>query len=326
MLILNKEDVRKLLPMDECICEMDKAMQATSAGDALIPSRSAIRIPVAHNVMLGYMPGYLKQPECFGAKLITVLPTNKQNGYESHSGVIILFEPENGQPKAMIDAGEITAIRTAAASAVATGVLARDDAHRLTILGYGEQAYRHLIALCKIRNIDEVRVWGRSFDKAKDFARLYSKQCGINIEATKDIEIAVKSADIICTTTASSEPILKGNWLTAGVHLNAVGASLANQAEIDVEAVKCSRFYVDYRPSAIEQAGEYLNALAVNAIKENHIVGEIGEVLMGKVAGRASSDQITLYKSLGVATQDLAASHYVYEKAINSGLGQQVDF
>lgn len=326
MRILSRGDVRILLPMDECIEVIDNAMRTISSGAALIPSRSVMRIPVAHKAMLGYMPSYLKQSECFGAKLITVFPSNKQNSHQSHSGVIVLFESKNGQPQAIIHAGEITAIRTAAASAVATRILAREDASQLTILGNGEQGHQHLIAMSAVRCITHVRVWGRSFSSAKQFATQFSKRYGINIEAIEDIEIAVKSADIICTTTSSCKPILKGNWLAPGTHLNAVGASLAKQAEVDVETVKRSHFYVDYRPFAQEQAGEYLNALAAGAINEEHIIGEIGEVLLGKVKGRTSLDEITLYKSLGVATQDLAASLYVYEKAIAQNTGQQVDF
>ncbi len=326
MWILSREDVITLLPMDECIDVISKAMRATSSGDVFLPSRTAMSVPFAHNAMLGYMPGYLKQPVCFGAKLITVFPLNKQNGHQSHSGVIVLFEPETGQTQAIIHAGEITAIRTAAASAVATQMLAREDASHLTILGNGEQGHQHLIAMSEIRNITHVRIWGRSFSHAQQFATQFSKQYGIDIEAIEDIEIAVKSADIICTTTSSCKPLLKGSWLAQGTHINAVGASLADQAEVDIEAVKRSRFYVDYKPLAKEQAGEYLNALAANTINEEHMIGEIGEVLLGKVKGRTSSNEITLYKSLGVATQDLAASIYVYEKAIHQNIGWQVDF
>lgn len=326
MRILNRENVKGLLPMDECINVIDHAMRATSSGKGVIPSRTAIKIPGLQNAILGYMPGYLEQPKCFGAKLITVCPSNKHNGLQSHAGVIVLFEPEYGQPQAVIHAGEVTAIRTAAASAVATRALARKDAGDLTIIGTGEQARQHLVAMCEIRRITHVRIWGRSDHKARQFAMQYSSQYDIPVEAVEDIEGAVKSADIVCTTTSSHEPILHGRWLAPGMHLNLVGASLANQAEVDVETVRRSRFYVDYRPAATEQAGEYLNAVAANAVGTEHIIGEIGEVLQGKVKGRVSADEITLYKSLGVATQDLAAALHVYRKAVAQEIGQQVDF
>jgi len=276
--------------------------------------------------MMGNMPGYLGEPECFGVKLVSLMPRNKPPQYSSHLGIVLLFEVEHGQPVALLDASEITAIRTAAASGLATRLLARSDASSLTILGAGEQASSHLAAMLAVRQLRRIRVWSRDPDKAAAFAKAEGAKHGVTIEVASTVQEAVRQAEIICTVTKAREPILFGEWIEPGTHLNVVGSSVATTAEIDIPAVVKSRFFVDYRSSTITEGGDYLRALRAGAITPEHILAEIGEVANGSKAGRTSPDDVTLYKSLGIAPQDLASAHYVLQKARQRGMGQVIDF
>jgi len=240
--------------------------------------------------------------------------------------LVLLFEAKHGCPVALLDAAEITAIRTAAASGLATRLLARTDAGDLALLGAGEQARSHLEAMRAVRPLRRIRVWARDLDKAAAFARTEGARHGITIETSPTVREAVDGADIICTLTKAREPILPGEWLSPGVHLNVVGSSIAAAAEIDTAAVVKSRFFVDYRESTVNEGGEYLRALRLGAITPEHILGEIGEVANGSKAGRVSSSDITLYKSLGISPQDLASAHHVFERAREGGVGQTIDF
>ncbi len=311
--------------MGDCIDLMTTTMIAVSQGRALIPLRSVLALPGAKGLM-GNMPGYLAEPECFGVKLVSIFPGNPAAGYSSHLGLVVLFEPEHGRPVALLDAAAITAIRTAAVSGLATRLLAREDAGDLAILGAGEQARSHLEAMLLVRPIRRVRVWSRTRESAEAFARSQGERHGLDIEPAASARDAVAGADIICTVSSAREPILLGDWIAPGSHLNIVGASLAAAAEIDTDAVVKSRFFVDYRPSTLSEGGEYRRALAAGAITEAHILGEIGEVAAGAKAGRRAADDITLFKSLGVAAEDLACAHFVLQKARAAGLGQTVEF
>jgi ornithine cyclodeaminase/alanine dehydrogenase-like protein (mu-crystallin family) len=276
--------------------------------------------------MLGNMPGYLAEPECFGVKLVSLIPRNKPTQYSSHLGLVLLFEAQHGCPVALLDAGAITAIRTAAASGLATRLLARPEAGDLALLGAGEQARSHLEAMLAVRRLRRIRVWARDSLKAAAFARVEGARHRITIETSPTVPEAVLGADIICTLTKAREPILLGGQLASGMHLNVVGSSIASTAEIDTPAVVKSRFFVDYRDSTVNEGGEYLRALQAGAITPEHILGEIGEVAKGTKIGRRSAADVTLYKSLGVAPQDLASAHYVLEKARAAGVGQVIDF
>jgi ornithine cyclodeaminase len=300
-------------------------MIALSEGRAVVPLRSVVVMPGGRG-MLGNMPGYLADPECFGVKLASLMPRNKPPQYSSHIGLVLLFEAEHGCPVAILDAGEITAIRTAAASALATRLLARPDAGDLAILGAGEQARSHLEAMRAVRSLRRVRVWARDPKKAEVFAETQGTRHGVAIETAASVPEAIAGADIICTLTKAREPILFGDWISPGAHLNVVGSSIAATAEIDTAAVVRSRFFVDCRNSTVNEGGEYLRALRSGAISEAHIAAEIGEVANGTQSGRTSPDQVTLYKSLGVVPQDLAAAHYVLERARAAGVGQLIEF
>lgn len=325
MRVLRAADVRALLPMSECIDLMQGTMIAVSQGRTVLPLRSVLVMPRGRGLM-GNMPAYLTEPECFGVKLVSIMPHNKPPAYSSHLGVVMLFEAEHGQPVALLDAAEITAIRTAAASAVATRLLAQQDAGDLALIGAGEQARAHLEAMLAVRSLRRVRVWARDGGKAAAFAQVEGARHRIAIEAAPTVREAVAGADIICTLTKAREPILLGEWLVPGMHLNVVGSSAPSAAEIDTPAVVKARFFVDYRDSTIHEGGEYLRALKEGAIAPDHILAEIAEVASGSKVGRRSPQDMTLYKSLGIAPQDLAAAHFVLEKARASGTGEVIDF
>src|SRR5580698_8297322 len=323
--VLRGAEVRNLLPMAECVDLMQRTMIAVSEGRVVLPLRSILVMP-GDRGMMGMMPGYLADPECFGVKLVSLIPRNKPPLYSSHLGLVLLFEAEHGQPVALLDAAEITAIRTAAASGLATRLLARSDAGDLTLLGAGEQARSHLEAMLCVRSLRRIRVWARDGGKAKAFADAEGARHRIPIEVVATVRDAVAGADIICTTTKARDPILNGDWLSPGVHLNIVGSSIAAAAEIDTPAVVKSRFFVDCRNSTVNEGGEYLRALREGAITAAHILGEIGEVASGSRPGRVGDDDVTVFKSLGVAPEDLAAAHFILDQARARNVGLVVDF
>ena len=305
MMMIDRDEVRARLTYEVCIPIVREAMIAFSAGE----TRQLLRqiIPLADGRMFGVMPGAMGVRAAFGAKLISVFPDNFAKGVQSHQGIVLLFDPETGAPVCIAHAGEVTAIRTAAASAVATDALARPDAHRLAILGYGEQAETHLRALRHVRPISTVTVWGRSPERAQAFAAHMAAETGLPVVAAPDAQAAVAEADIVCTVSSSAEPILLGAWVRPGTHLNLVGSSRAGPVEVDNDLVVRSRFIADCREGVLAQGAEFLKAKAAGLVGDDHLVAEIGEVLAGKVQGRQSPDQVTAYKSLGHIVQDLAS-------------------
>ena len=320
MRIISGADVRALLPMADCIELMATTLAAVSAGEAHNPLRTAMPVGGGEN-RFGLMPGVLTDPDCFGIKLLSLFPGNAAAGLSSHLGLVALFEARHGQPLALLDASAITAIRTAAVSALATRLLAREGAATLALLGTGEQAAAHLEAIRLVRPIRRIRVWSRTPGHAQAFARVH----GGEIEIALSVAEAVEGADIICTLTGARQPILLGDQIGPGVHINAVGACIPAAAEVDTALVLKSRYVVDLRASAQAEAGEYLTALAVGAVGPEHIVAELGEIVSGAVPGRVSPADITLFKSLGLAAEDLAAAHLVLERARERDVGQVVD-
>lgn len=310
MRFIDREEVARRLTYEVCIPIVRDAMIAFSRGETKQLLRSII--PLSEGRMLGIMPGALGAHAPFGAKLISVFQDNFAKGAQSHQGLVILFDPESGAPVCVAHAGEITAIRTAAASAVATGALARKDAHRLALLGYGEQARTHARAILKVRSIESISVWGRSLERAAGLAEQMQAELKVPVRADEGVYEAVAEADIVCTLTSAYEPILKGEWVKPGTHLNLVGSSYAGPAEVDNDLVVRSRFIVDSREGVLQQGGEFLRAKEAGLITDDHIVGEIGEVLAGEIEGRQSDEQITIYKSLGHVVQDLASAWALY--------------
>lgn len=315
LLFLNRADVEALLPMAECIEVVEEALRSLARGEAVQPLRSALWMP-DHHGLLGVMPGMLgslggddPNDPIAGVKVITVMPGNHAHGEESHQGLVLLFEQERGRPLAVLDATAITAIRTAAASAVATRALAREDAGDLAILGSGTQARTHLEAMRAVRTLRRVRVWSRNPESARRFAE------DEEVETAASAREAVQGADLICTVTASTEPVLYGDWISPGAHINAIGACTPKARELDAAAVARSRLFVDRRESALAEAGDFLLAREERAVTDAHVLGELGEVLEGRVPSRQSAQEITLFKSLGIAVEDLAAARHIYRKA-----------
>jgi ornithine cyclodeaminase len=310
--------------MAECMDVMADALRALASGDAILPLRTVIKLPDSVNAF-GAMPAYLDRPAALGIKVISVFPGNSEQGLDSHQGAVLLFEVERGQLVAVMDAGAITAIRTAAVSGVATRLLAREDAHDLAILGAGQQAATHLEAMYLARPLRTIRVWSRSAERAGRFVATVARQVEARIEVAPSVREAVSGASIVCTVTASREPVVLGEWLKAGTHVNAVGASLPFARELDSEAVRNARLYVDRRESALNEAGDFLIPKQEGIVTDSHIIGELGGLLLGQVPGRQSSEEITLFKSLGLAVEDVAAAQHVYRKAVTAGVGTRVE-
>lgn len=319
LLILSEHDVERLLTMRECIAVMEEALIALARGEVNNPLRSLIRGEGAKGI-LGLMPSYRggAHPH-YGLKEVCVFPGNPAIGLDTHLGGVLLHSGETGQLMAVMNASAITAIRTAAVSAVATKLLAREDARTLAIIGAGVQARTHLEAIPLVRNIDDVRIMSRSIAKAEALA-------GTRAHVVHSVEEAVRGADIVVTTTSSREPILQREWLSDGVHINAVGSSIAAARELDSATVASASLFVDRRESTVNESGDYLFALREGAISADHIRAEIGEVLIGQAKGRTSASEITLFKSLGLAVEDLASAQFLFEKASREHAGTWVDF
>ncbi len=319
MLILSREEVERLLPMGECIEVMAEALSALARGEALQPLRQAHWLPDRRG-LLGVMPGALWDGDggaVLGIKVITVFPGNHERGEESHLGSVLLFEGEMGKPLASLDAAAVTEIRTAAVSALATRLLAREDAGDLALLGSGVQARSHLAAMREVRSLRRVRVWSRHPESARRFAAEESARPsgdGLPIEAVTTAREAVEGADLICTVTSAREPVLEGAWLAPGAHINAAGACTAAARELDTEAVRRARVFVDRRESALAEAGDLLIPMRAGEVEEDHIAGELGDVLLGRIPGRQSPEEVTLFESLGLAVEDLAVARFVWRR------------
>ncbi len=324
MLILNRRDVTGLLSMSTCIALMEQALASLSRGEVMLPLRPVIRIPNSPNIF-AVMPTYSADLGASAAKLITVYPGNHGTALDSHQGMVALFDGTNGSPLAIMDAASITAIRTAAVSAVATKLLARPESRTLAILGAGVQGRSHVDAMLAVRKFERVILWSRTSAQARSLMDDVSAAHDTKFEVAASVEAAVRDADVVCTVTASREPVLEGKWLRPGTHINAVGASIPTARELDTAAVAGARVFVDRRESALNEAGDILIPMKQGVFGPDHIVAEVGEVLLGAHAGRESNDEITLFKSLGLAVEDLACAHYLHDRAGREGTGTRVE-
>jgi len=326
ILVLKQSEVEELLPMRECISVMDEALTDLARGKVFQPLRMIVMPPGAQGGM-GLMPSYRSgERAVFGVKTVCVFPANPSKGLDSHQGNVVLFSAETGELIALMNASAITAIRTAAVSGVATRLLAREDADDLAIIGSGVQARTHIEAMACVRPLKRVRIASLRFENAKKFADEMGPRYSFPIEPVQDIETAVRGASLIVTATSSAQPILKREWVSSGAHLNVVGSSVASDREVDSATMAASSLFVDRRESTINEGGDYLFALRDGSIGNDHIKAEIGELLIGEKQGRSSSDEITLFKSLGLAIEDLASADYLYRKAQELGRGVWVDF
>lgn len=302
------QTIREALTSETAITTVRAAMIALSNGSAKQLLRSFIGL---ENRTFAIMPAALSARGYFGAKLVSIFFA--ADGRRAHEGLVVLFDGESGKPVCTADAGEITHIRTGAASAVATDLLARTDARRMAVLGTGKQAVSHIEAIVKVRPLTEILVWGRSAERAQNFAEEMTRKTGIAVRSAQSVRVAVANADIICTVTSASEPILEGAWVKPGAHVNVVGSSGPGPAEIDQDLVMKSRFIADHREHVLLHGAEFLRAKATGAVTDAHVAAEIGEILSGARDGRLSADDITLYKSLGHAVQDIAVAAWLYE-------------
>ena len=326
ILVLTNDEVARLLPMAACIELMAEALAGLARGQAHQPLRLVVRPPGAAGVM-ALMPAYRGgAAPAFGLKAIGVFPGNVARGLDAHQGGLMLFDGETGELRALVNASEVTAIRTAAVSAVATRVLAREDAGDLAILGSSVQARSHLTALALVRRIRRVRVASLHFERARAFAAELGGRHAFPVEAVATPEEAVRGADLMVTATSAAEPVLRREWIGPGTHLNLVGASLPDRREVDGATMAAARVFVDRRESAENEAGDYRLAVREGAIPTDHIRAEVGEVLIGKAPGRSEPDEITLFKSLGLAVEDLWSAAHVYERARETGTGAWVEF
>jgi ornithine cyclodeaminase len=321
---LSGADLRRILTYSACIDVVRAAMIETSRRNVELPLRHGMKLPNGKG-MFGMMYGWLGNPESFGIKLVSLFPGNAASGHSSHLGLMVLYEPVHGAPVAILDGGVLTAIRTAAASAVATDALARPDASKLAMLGTGEQAESHLHAMVAVRPIRKVTVWGRTPEHVRAFVDQHALPA-VEMVAADSVDQAVDDADIVCTTTSAPTPILYGRQLRNGSHVNLVGSSVPDRMEADTYLVLKSRFFIDYRDSTLAQAGEFLKAKAEGVVGDSHIAAEIGQVLAGDARGRNSDNEITVYKSLGIAAQDLAAACYAWQQAELRELGTVVEW
>ncbi len=329
-LILSQNEVLELLPIKECIAVMREALSALAAGKAHQPLRTIIRPPGAKGVM-GLMPAYMSDDSspdraAFGLKAICVIPGNPAKGLDSHQGAVLLSSAETGELLAMMNASAITAIRTAAVSGVATDLLARADAGKLALLGTGVQARTHLTAMDQVRSLTRCRIASRHFEHAQNFAEEMRRDFSFALEPVETVAEALAGADLIVTATTAREPIVRREWISAGAHLNLVGSSIPKAREVDSETMAAASLFVDRRESTINEAGDYLLAVRDGVIGPNHIRAEIGEVLKGDKPGRTSPEEITVFKSLGLAVEDLFAAEYLYRRAKELNAGTWVEF
>lgn len=326
ILILDSHQIRELLPVVVCIELMADALSALARGEVYQPLRTIVRPPDARG-LLGLMPAYRTgEHGAFGMKAICVFPENPAQGKDAHQGAVMLFSRETGEMLALMNASGITAIRTGAVSALATRLLAREDAHDLAIIGAGVQARSHLAALSSVREIRRARVCARNFDHAQQLAEESQPHYQFSIEPARSNEEAVRGADIIVTATSSLEPVINKDWISPGAHINAIGTHSPSSREIDSATMAAARIFVDRRESALNESGDYLLAAKEGVVTPESIFGEIGELLTGTKRGRTSESEITLFKSLGLAIEDVVCADYVYRKAFAENAGTWVDF
>ncbi len=322
VLILSHDDVTGALPPDACADAMAEVLAAHARGEAQMPLRSLVRFDGAAGFM-GLMPAWRGGEEpVFALKTLCLMPGNPARGLDTHQGTVTLFDGATGVPRAILDASAVTAVRTAAVSAVATRMLAREDARVLAILGAGVQGKAHLQALVGVREFEEVRVYSPTAAHARALAAAGDGLARV----VRSAEDAVRGADVVVTATSAREPVLRRDWLEAGAHVNAVGASTPSVRELDVDTVAACALFCDSRESLRNEAGEYRLAVEQGAIPgENHVRGELGEVLAGSAPGRLHADELTVFRSLGLAIEDLAAAECAVTRARRMRIGTEVE-
>lgn len=326
VLLLGHEEVTALLPMGECMALMRDALVSLARGQAHQPLRTIVR-PQGAAGFMGLMPSYRAGAHAaFGLKAICIFPGNPARGLDTHQGAVLLFSAETGELLAVVNASAVTAVRTAAVSGVATQALAKEDACELAVIGAGVQARSHVEAMSHARAVKRCRVASRKVENARELAEELNGKYSFPVEAVATVEEALRGADLIVTATSAAEPVLRREWVADGAHVNAVGACTPHTRELDAATVAASSLFVDSVESLVNEAGDYLLALKEGAVGPEHVRAELGEVLDGTKPGRTSDGEITLFKSLGLAVEDLAAAEYLYRKAEETGAGTWTRF
>lgn len=323
--IIDGKAVRECLTVASCIPLMEKTMVALHRGEVILPQRFSLPL-FEGDQQLMIMSGAMKQAQVVGIKALTLYPSNPSKNIPAIQGFISLFDANTGTLMALVDAASITAIRTAAASGVATQYLAKADASCLALIGTGPQAESHFHAMLSVRPIKRVKIWSRNFEKARALAKRICQSSQLSVEAEENIHAAIEDADIICTLTGSSVPLINGQCLKPGAHLNLIGAHSAVTREVDTGTIRRSRVFVEHKSAAFKEAGDLLIPMRENAIQESHVLGELAQVILGDVVGRENDADITCYKSLGNASQDLAAAVTVLFKARNKSRSKVVNY
>lgn len=308
MVVIEKEQVRQLLTPEKCIKAMEQALMDLENGVCAMPPRLICTMP--NTAAFGFMPAYVG--DYFGAKVLTAYAPNMGTEYPSHIGYVMLFESQHCTVSAMVDASTITEIRTGCVSAVATKLLARPDAHKMTVIGAGAQARSHLAAIRLVRDIREVTVYDLYPQAAERYAREMEEKYGIPVHVASSVAEAVAQADIICTLCPAKEAYLTKDMVKPGVHINAVGTFSPATREVASDLIAASRLYSDHTPATRTESGEYLVPLREGLIGEDHILGSVGELLLGKAEGRLNRDDITVFDALGLAVEDVASAKMVY--------------
>jgi ornithine cyclodeaminase/alanine dehydrogenase-like protein (mu-crystallin family) len=320
VLVLSEHNVRELLDMGSCIEAMEEVLTALARDELFQPLRNVARPPGA-NGLIGLMPAHRSGARAaWSLKEIVVIPSNPTRGLDAHQGAVLLHDGETGQLVAVLNASPVTEIRTAAVSGVATRALARKDASRVAILGAGVQARSHVAAMRAVLDDPEIRIWARNPDAAQALA------AEVGAVASPSTDAALLGAEVVCTTTSAAEPIVELRWLAEGAHVNAVGSSIPTTRELDTATVAASSLFVDRRESTLNEAGDYLLPAAEGAVGPDHIKAELGEVLTGTHPGRQDEAELTIFKSLGIAVEDLAAAELVVRRARERGVGAEVEF
>ena len=326
VLLLGHDEVAALLPMRECVTLMRDALVSLAEGRVHQPLRTIVRPPDAAGLM-GLMPSYASGAgAAFGLKAICVFPGNPARGMDSHQGAVLLFGAETGELQAVVNASAVTAIRTAAVSGVATHALAREDACDLAVIGAGVQARSHVEAVSHVRRVRRCRVASRRAERARELADELKGSYAFPVEAVESVEDALRGADLIVTATNAADAVVRREWVSDGAHINAVGSCTPHARELDAATVAASSLFVDSVESTVNEAGDYLCALREGTVGPEHIRAELGEVLTGSKPGRTSAGEITLFKSLGLAVEDLAAAKFLYDRAKETGAGTWVSF
>lgn len=323
MLLLSETDVRHLLSMDDLIQSMEAALAEFSSGRTQQPLRTVLEIGPGH-AFFGVMPAFMPAAGALGTKLVTVFGSNAALGLPSHLATILLLDPTTGELLSVMDGRYITEARTAAVSAVSARLLAREDAGVLAILGSGVQARSHLRAFSHVRALRDVRVWSPSESHRRTFAEEMHREIAAHVSPVASAQQAVDGADLVVLATAAREPILRSEWIADGAHIAAVGACRPDHREMDTALVKRARVFVDSRTGALAEAGDLVMPMREGAIDAAHIAGELGQLASGAVAGRLSPGDVTLFKSLGMAVEDVAAAHLAFERATERGLGRGI--